>query len=761
MSIRAIHGDCREVLKTLPDESVHCVVTSPPYFGLRDYGTAKWEGGGDGCDHAKGSAASRTSTLKNDGRVNFGSNDYERSIVVPYRDECGKCGARRIDNQIGLEATPDAYVAELVAVFREVRRVLRNDGTAWINLGDSYAANRGYQVSQSKHPAHDYGGSNATKVPSGLKPKDLIGIPWMVAFALRADGWWLRQDIIWSKPNPMPESVTDRPTSAHEHIFLFAKSARYYFDAEAVKEPDVAGHKSGNGYARVDTKNIGVRLSYGGRGQEEQWEPGGGRNIRNVWTVATQPFSEAHFACVDETTECLTDTGWARHDALSPGMRAAQFDLSTGYLSWAPISEVARYAVTEQKMVRADTRSLDMLLTPNHRCIVQRRHPRLRHYQDPVVVRADELKISHAVPTTAPWDFIGDAGLPVEWAELLGWYIAEGHEAKQTLAVEIYQSETANPEKVQRIEQLLRQVGAEWTSARCEREWRGRSAVSVAFRVQGYAAARLRELAPGKRMPTGVLLWADEQISAFLKGLVEGDGHERSDGRSSFIQRDASRAGMVQALAVRLGLSAVSSVRADGVSVVYITKHRFRSFRGTAGVGVHPTAEIYTGTVWCPRLPNGTWVARRNGRVFITGNTFPPALIEPCIKAGCPARACAKCGKPWVREVERVSNGVGPYANYQAAAGCPTSGGEGTSTLGYGGKFVAGHKTLGFSPSCSCNAATVPGTCLDPFAGAGTTGLVADRLGRNAVLIELNEDYSGMSRRRIHDDAPLFAEVLA
>jgi len=239
MSIRAIHGDCREVLKTLPDESVHCVVCSPPYYGLRDYGIA---------------------------------------------------------GQIGLEATPDAYVAELVAVFREVRRVLRNDGTLWCNLGDSYAANRSYQVSQSKHQAHDYGGSNATRVPLGLKPKDLLGIPWMVAFALRADGWWLRSDVIWSKPNPMPESVTDRPTSAHEHVFLFAKSSRYYFDAEAVKEPDVAGHKSGNGYVRVDTKNIGIRLSYGGRGQQEQWEPGGGRNIRNVWTVATQPFSEAHFA---------------------------------------------------------------------------------------------------------------------------------------------------------------------------------------------------------------------------------------------------------------------------------------------------------------------------------------------------------------------------------------------------------------------------------------------------------------------------------
>ena len=243
MSVRILTGDCRDVLKTLPDESVHCCVTSPPYFGLRDYG---------------------------------------------------------VNGQIGLEYTPTAFVSEMVDVFREVRRVLRSDGTLWLNLGDSYAAGgmgagSGKQLTNRGTSAGGHM-NKPRRAPDGLKPKDLVGVPWRVAFALQADGWYLRSDIIWHKPNPMPESVTDRPTSAHEHVFLFAKSERYFFDADAVKEPDVAGHKSGNGYARVDTKNVGVRLSYGGRGQEEQWQPGGGRNIRNVWTVATQPFSEAHFA---------------------------------------------------------------------------------------------------------------------------------------------------------------------------------------------------------------------------------------------------------------------------------------------------------------------------------------------------------------------------------------------------------------------------------------------------------------------------------
>ena len=191
-----------------------------------------------------------------------------------------------------------------MAVFREVRRVLRKDGTLWLNIGDSYHNYRVHKDSGQppqgfhgeRHGQPASGGRNRGTRLQGIKEKDLIGIPWMLAFALRADGWWLRSDIIWAKTSPMPESVTDRPTSAHEHVFLFAKSSRYFYDAAAVKEPDVAGHKSGNGYARVDTKNVGFRLSYGERGSPEQWEPGNGRNMRNVWHLGPEPYPDAHFA---------------------------------------------------------------------------------------------------------------------------------------------------------------------------------------------------------------------------------------------------------------------------------------------------------------------------------------------------------------------------------------------------------------------------------------------------------------------------------
>lgn len=248
MSGIIINGDARRL--PLADNSVQCCVTSPPYFGLRDYG---------------------------------------------------------VDGQIGLEQTPDEYVSQLVDVFREVRRVLADDGVLWLNLGDSYAGNGpgGLQpvgaTGQRKGCGND-GMQRSTGAVNGLKPKDLIGIPWRVAFALQADGWYLRSDCIWSKPNPMPESVTDRPTKAHEYVFLLTKSARYFYDAEAVAEPvspDQYAHnlkyaKNYEAYnARAattgqpgNTNNVGIHA----RAAKET------RNLRTVWNIATTPYTGAHFA---------------------------------------------------------------------------------------------------------------------------------------------------------------------------------------------------------------------------------------------------------------------------------------------------------------------------------------------------------------------------------------------------------------------------------------------------------------------------------
>lgn len=231
-------GDVRERLAEMPDGSVQCCITSPPYWGLRDYGTAQWEGGDAECDHvnkhslqgATGERANRTFT----GSQNF------------YREQCAKCGARRIDRQIGLEPTPEAYVATMVEVFREVRRILRDDGVLFLNLGDSYWGGKGQNgTSKSLGNAKERGyqqprGTIVSEMRpqdgkhDTLKPKDLIGIPWRVAFALQADGWYLRSALPWVKRNPMPESVTDRPGNGVEYVFLLSKSQRYYYDHVAV-----------------------------------------------------------------------------------------------------------------------------------------------------------------------------------------------------------------------------------------------------------------------------------------------------------------------------------------------------------------------------------------------------------------------------------------------------------------------------------------------------------------------------------------------
>jgi DNA modification methylase len=299
-------GDALTMLRTMDAGSVHCCVTSPPYWGLRDYRTATWEGGDEGCDHVKQRLTcgkNTTSTLKNDGRrketTGHSDSEYE-AYTQQYRDTCGKCGARRIDSQLGLERTPEEYVANMVEVFREVRRVLRDDGTVWLNLGDSYATpkvgnTQGTGSSGISRPSHKElnKAQFSKKCPPGLKPKDLCGIPWRVAFALQADGWYLRQDIIWHKPNPMPESVTDRCTKAHEYIFLLSKSATYYYDHEAVME-------KGQGRAskcKVDGKGVGekgfeIRGGFGAT-RDHEWVT---RNKRSVWTVTTRPYKGAHFA---------------------------------------------------------------------------------------------------------------------------------------------------------------------------------------------------------------------------------------------------------------------------------------------------------------------------------------------------------------------------------------------------------------------------------------------------------------------------------
>ena len=294
MTILLANADAKRI--PLADKSVNCVVTSPPYFGQRDYGTAEWVGGDARCDHLPhnqpGPNATAGNTLALLGRT-------------PYKKMCKKCGAVHVDNQIGLEGSPDEYVEAICRVFDEVWRVLRDDGTVWLVIWDSYAGSgKGLYADGTSHGTDgDKQKTNAGSIgvsfqgKSNLKPKDLIGIPWRVAFALQERGWWLRQDIIWSKLNPMPESVTDRCTRSHEYIFLLTKSARYWYDNEAIKEDSVTDEnsKASMMFGPVNGKNNTSEKAHAVEvGHKWHYEPK--RNKRSVWTVATRPYPGNHYA---------------------------------------------------------------------------------------------------------------------------------------------------------------------------------------------------------------------------------------------------------------------------------------------------------------------------------------------------------------------------------------------------------------------------------------------------------------------------------
>lgn len=300
-----IVGDVRERLAGLPDGSVQCCVTSPPYWGLRDYGTP---------------------------------------------------------GQIGLEPTPCEYVETMVSVFREVRRVLRDDGVLFLNLGDSYSGSGeggGGNKKGNEHGQHD--SMKGKRGNSGLKPKDLVGIPWRVAFALQADGWYLRSDIIWAKKNCMPESVRDRPTKSHEYVFLLSKSPRYFWDAEAVREVNttppharggthdaLGGPMDRNGHSQYDAAH-----------QDRVWG-GSGRNARTVWTIATQPYSEAHFATfpLELPTRCIKAGSREGDTVLDPFAGAGTTLIAATLLGRRSIGiELnAEYAAMAERRIERETR---------------------------------------------------------------------------------------------------------------------------------------------------------------------------------------------------------------------------------------------------------------------------------------------------------------------------------------------------------------------------------------------------------------------
>jgi DNA modification methylase len=305
MTTKIITGNVLDKVKKLKDNSIQTVITSPPYWGLRDYGTATWIDGNTNCDHKGKPFATKANINKNTGGRDV-KNQEDREF---FKSVCGKCGATRVDAQLGLEETVEEYVANLVELFELIKGKLKDNGTVWLNLGDSYSSHKdcksvGQTLAKgtSREDAHviDKGKSVSrnTKLlkQQGLKNKDLIGVPWRVAFALQSAGWYLRQDIIWAKPNPMPESVTDRCTKSHEYVFLLSKNAKYYFDNKAIKEPTVTKDNSTRNRDITKLNNTPGRTKMGGL-KTNNYDT---RNKRDVWNIASKPFKGAHFAVMPE-----------------------------------------------------------------------------------------------------------------------------------------------------------------------------------------------------------------------------------------------------------------------------------------------------------------------------------------------------------------------------------------------------------------------------------------------------------------------------
>lgn len=336
MGVTILTGDCRAMPRTLEAESVHVVCTSPPYFGLRCYGTNPqvWGGSAD-CEHEWGEGLPgnpRGGSGTPNGRNGRGE-EYARAL--PKGNFCQRCGAW--SGELGGEPTPELFCTHLVEVFREVRRVLHPSGVCWINLGDSFCS-QGGKVSAPPTSTRNVGAGGVQRTTVGLdgyKPKDLIGIPWMAAFALRADGWYLRADVIWHKPNGMCSSVEDRPTINHEYLFLFAKSERYFYDADAIREPYAQATLPQKG---TNYQGLGLK-DYEGNGVQNpsnvkrriiaSLEKHEGRNCRSVWSINTQPFQGSHFATFPEdlVSRCLqagsSERGCCPH-CRAPWVRVAE-----------------------------------------------------------------------------------------------------------------------------------------------------------------------------------------------------------------------------------------------------------------------------------------------------------------------------------------------------------------------------------------------------------------------------------------------------
>ena len=708
-----ICGDALEVLKTFPDESVNLIVTSPPYWGLRDYG---------------------------------------------------------VEGQIGLEPTLEEYLEKMLKITKELKRVLKKTGVMFWNMGDNYSTTPpGNKNDFFSHSGLNKGArAQVNKVDNPIKYKTKIPQKCMclqnyrlILRMIDEQGWILRNIIIWHKPNHMPSSVKDRFTNAYEPVFMLVKNKRYYFDLDAVRVP----HKLPN------AKSKNAPNKYKGYGNPTysgfEWDASQhplGKNPSDLWTIPTQPFPEAHFACADMFTEILTKNGWKKWDEVTLNDEIATFDVLDETIHYHKPYAIYKYEY-KGELVVIENQWVAQYVTPNHRVLlkyihsaVQRKHDNFWHYE-----RADSLRPYSGIliPLSGKYEGYLDVG-SVERAELLGWILTEGclSGLEKGKGIMIYQSNDANPDKVKRIEELLRKCRIDYTRIDRKRQRtmiRGKEYVrhEVCFYIKkrGQNWQWILDWINKDKTPKWKLLHIKhEQLEALYEGIIDGDGHRRKDRRDSFTQKNEYTREWFRTLCIHLGkrTTEFDRPRLRSAGTVFVTNKNYAQIHESDFKECVKRIN-YKGIVWCPHLPNTNFVARRKGcdgkwRYFITGNTFPERLVEPMIKAGCPQWICKKCGKARERIVEKEYEKGNPFGVKA----------QNRDELEKARFFkqeplkIKNVYTVGWT-DCDCEIENKyePGIVLDPFIGSGTTALVALKLGRRFVGIEINPEYVEMAYRRI------------
>lgn len=462
------------------------------------------------------------------------------------------------------------------------------------------------------------------------------------------------------KPSPMPESIRNRCTKAHEYVFLLTKNGSgYFYDQEAVREEAIIGYRiASEGHQGFRSDGYTNNNSVNNSNQVEATlgkftaDKSAGRNKRSVWTVddestlldwlavnapeqlesylasltnkpdvwkvASQGYEGAHFACVDSETEALTPNGWKTNSQLVDGDLIAAYDLQSDTIKWQSAT-FHRYPFNGE-LVSFDKRDTSQRLTPNHRCLIKSRKGKVQ------VRRADAITSRNQFLMAAPFEELPEMSIGVDMACLIGWYTSEGWKGEKR-KINICQSMSANPNHVQEIELLLRRLNARFETYHRYSTYKGSDRHDVVFSIRGRVAEAVLKLCPGKAKPISNVLTRlpNPELEAILLAFIRGDGHTRpDDGRMSIVQKSKARTEQLQIIALKLGYRCHMAQRKEGTYALYLTKGRWLLACGSSGKWNGVETVAYNGIVWCPKVASGFWLARREGKPFITGNTFPP-----------------------------------------------------------------------------------------------------------------------------------------